>query len=521
MKTDRIIIVGGGSAGWMTAATLSHQFPKKEITLIESPNAPIIGVGESTIGKINNWLSLLQIKDTDFMKHTDASYKLSIRFEDFYKKGAGAFHYPFQQPKTDNTANGLNDWVLRKDALDGELDVSDYADSYCSVMGLINNNTFAKDDIPDFLFNRDCAYHFDAIKFGQYLKNHRCKNVKHIVEDITEVETDERGIKNLNGKYYADLFIDCTGFKRLLIQENLKEEFTSYEDILPNNRALATHIEYSYGEIEKDLKPYTNCTAIENGWVWNIPLYSRMGAGYVYSDKYVTREQAEIEFKEHLKSQGLNHTNLKFKDIKFTPGTINRPFSKNVVAIGLASGFIEPLESNSLFTTHDNLLHLIRIINRGEVNQFDRDTYNLTVKDKFRAFAEFVAMHYALSHRDDTQYWVDVQNRKYEKNIDTNEFVRFTDGFTHAITDRMIQRQYPKHEGFNFIATGMRYFATDLSTEIKFDLRPEYDIELTKEHIVTATEYLVKQKNEWNELGKKQKSLYKYLKENIYENSTS
>ena len=287
MKTDRIIIVGGGSAGWMTAATLSHQFPKKDIALIESPNAPIIGVGESTIGKINNWLSLLQIKDTDFMKETDATYKLSIRFEDFYKKGAGAFHYPFQQPKTDNTANGLNDWVLRKDALNGELDVSNYADSFCSVMGLINNNTFTKDDIPDFVFNRDVAYHFDAIKFGQYLRKHRCKNVKHIIEDITSVETDDRGIKNLNGKYRADLYIDCTGFKRLLIQETLKEEFISYEDILPNNRALATHLEYGYGTVEKQLKPYTNCTAIENGWVWNIPLYSRMGAGYVYSDKYV------------------------------------------------------------------------------------------------------------------------------------------------------------------------------------------------------------------------------------------
>lgn len=503
MKTDRIIIVGGGSAGWMTAATLSHQFPKKQITLIESPNAPIIGVGESTIGKINNWLSLLQIKDTDFMKHTDASYKLSIRFEDFYKKGAGAFHYPFQLPKTDNTANGLNDWVLRKDALNGQLDVSDYADSYCSVMGLVNNNTFTKDGIPDFMFNRDCAYHFDAIKFGQYLKNHRCKNVKHIVEDITEIETDERGIKNLNGKYMADLFIDCTGFKRLLIKETLKEEFISYEDILPNNRALATHIEYGYGEVEKQLKPYTNCTAIENGWVWNIPLWSRIGTGYVYSSKFVDDETALKQFKKHLKRK-----DLEFKKIKMRVGLHNRLWVKNVVAIGLSAGFIEPLESNGLFSVHEFLLKLVRNLQREKISQWDRDNFNYACKGIFKTFAEFVAMHYALSHRNDTEYWKSCMNKTWSEDLITLKQSHIF-GFQKAAQDRNLNYHHNLDGGLHCIAAGMNWSPTDKSSLIIHKQWNEGVMKEVANNLDLRTKEIIRKvKNEYN--------LYDYLKEKIY-----
>ena len=207
MIINSIIVVGGGSAGWMTASTLIKQFPNKKITLIESPNIPIIGVGESTIGGIRSWTNWLGIKDKDFLKHTDGSYKLSIQFTDFYKKGE-AFHYPFGKPGVENTKAGLNDWWFKK-FLKPKTPNSDYADFYYPQMALVNNNTIAPDaNDPNsiFHFNRDTAFHFDATKFGSWLRDNFCipKGVKHIKEEIISIEQDENGIKSLNNKHKAE-----------------------------------------------------------------------------------------------------------------------------------------------------------------------------------------------------------------------------------------------------------------------------------------------------------------------------
>ena len=182
LKTDNIIILGGGSAGWMTAATMCRIFPEKNITVIESPNTPIIGVGESTLGQINKWLVLLGIKDVDFMPHTDASYKLSIRFEDFYKKGDGGFHYPFGSVVENNLKHGKQNWFIKKYE-NPNLHNSDYATFINTNMALVNNNTIFKNlnkELPAFNFVSDVAYHFDATKFGLWLRDYYCKprNVK-------------------------------------------------------------------------------------------------------------------------------------------------------------------------------------------------------------------------------------------------------------------------------------------------------------------------------------------------------
>ena len=143
MNFNKIVIVGGGSAGWMTAATLIKAYPNNDITLIESPNAPVIGVGESTLGQINNWLNFLEIREEEFIKATDGSYKLSIRFQDFYKKDSGGFHYPFGEPDLNNTNAGLNDWMFKK-FLNPLLPSSDYADTFFSSMTLINSNKYTE-----------------------------------------------------------------------------------------------------------------------------------------------------------------------------------------------------------------------------------------------------------------------------------------------------------------------------------------------------------------------------------------
>ena len=214
-----ILIVGGGSAGWMTAATLLKSFPNKNISLIESPNIATVGVGESTIEGIRNWVKYIGIDEKDFIKETEGSYKLSIKFTDFYKKGE-SFHYPFGR------AYAQNDWWFKK-FLNPKTPNSDYADCmFPNQMAYVNNNKFNKQ-------KTSYAYHFDATKFAIWLRDKYCipKGIKHIKEDIKTIEQDEDGIKSLNKKHKADLYIDCTGFKSLLLSKTLKEPFESFSDM--------------------------------------------------------------------------------------------------------------------------------------------------------------------------------------------------------------------------------------------------------------------------------------------------
>ena len=517
MKTNDIIIVGGGSAGWMAAATLIKKFPQKNITLIESPNTPTVGVGESTIAHINNWLSLIGVKDEDFMPHTDASYKMSIRFEDFYKKGDGGFHYPFGVPYEKECLNGFKTWIMKK-VLYPETPFLDYAESMFPQMGLINNNTICKDsdEFPGFQFEQDVAYHFDATKFGIWLRDHFCvpKGVKHIVEDVISVETDDEGIKSLNKKYTADLFVDCTGFKSLLLGGALQEPFISYSDKLPNNKAWATRVPYK--NKEKQLEPFTNCTAIENGWVWNIPSWKRIGTGYVYSDKYVTDEQALQEFKNHLDLKGHDYSNSEFKNISMRVGRHKRLFVKNVVAIGLSAGFIEPLESNGLYSTHEFLYTLVRTLNRGDqtsISQFDKDSYDSYCKSSFDQFADFVASHYAMSHREDTEYWRDINKRQFSKEIVEMKATPFYPGIDRIVYGKLKDYRY-EGLGNRLIAIGMRNLPLDKESLEYLDLlgfdnrlndvlKPFYG-----DYIKTMNE----NKNKWNEIGKTKTKLIDFLK---------
>mgnify|MGYP001218357425 FL=1 len=517
MKTNNIIIVGGGSAGWMTAATLIKKFPQKNITLIESPNTPTVGVGESTIGQINNWLSLIGIKDEEFMPYTDASYKMSIRFEDFYKKGDGGFHYPFGTPYEDECLNGFKTWIMKK-ILYPDTKFSDYAECMFPQMGLVNNNTIYKNEnneFPGFSFKEDVAYHFDATKFGIWLRDHFCvpKGVKHIVDDIVSVETDDDGIKSLNKKYTADLYVDCTGFKSLLLGESLKEPFISYSHKLPNNKAWATRVPYK--DKEKQLEPFTNCTAIENGWVWNIPSWQRIGTGYVYSDKYVSDEEALKQFKNHLDKKGHDYSKSEFKNIKMRVGRHKRLFVKNVVAVGLSAGFIEPLESNGLYSTHEFLYTLVRTLNRGEqstISQFDRDSYDSFCKSSFDQFADFVASHYALSHREDTEYWKDVNKRQYSKEI-VDMKAPFYIGIERLVYGKL--RDYNiAGLGQRLISIGMRNLPLDKESIEYLDNIDENNLNkvltlLYGNYIKTMN----KNKDKWDSMAKNKIKLIDFLKE--------
>ena len=507
---NKITIVGGGSAGWMTASTLIKAFPEKTITLIESPKIPIVGVGESTIGGIRNWTNFLGVKDKQFLSKTDGSYKLSIKFTDFYQKGE-AFHYPFGTPYHHENYYRKNDWYFKKIMMP-KTPVYDYADCLYPQMTLVNQNKMSyniKNQIPYFKFNEDTAFHFDATKFGIWLRDNFAipKGVIHIKEDIKTIEKNKDGIKSLNNKHTADLFIDCTGFKSLLLSKELEEPFESYENLLPNNSAWATRVPYK--NKEKQLVSYTNCTAYNNGWIWNIPLWSRMGTGYVYSDKFIDDDSALKEFQNYLGTK-----ELEFRKIKMRVGIHKRLWVKNVCAIGLAAGFIEPLESNGLFSVHEFLFALMRNLSRGKVSQWDKDNFTAECKFMFRSFAEFVALHYALSHRIDTPYWQSNYNKTWcEDLINLKPFL--TNAFSESSYNRIHDFEFKDTAGIHCIATGMHWNPTDLNLML-------YKSHLDKNKLFDTWLPFVlnldKRKENWNKAIASELSLNKFLEKEIYAN---
>lgn len=523
---NKIVIVGGGSAGWMSASALINAFPKKEIVVIESPDVPIVGVGESTLGGINDFCHFLGIDEKDFMQYTDASYKMSIKFTDFYEKDAGGFHYPFGKPYIDDTnIHGMHDWLVKK-AVYENTPIQDFVDCYFPSAALFMQNKFDLNKYGQFDNydpSNDVAYHFDATKFGAWLRDRYClpRGVKIISDTVKKVNTDDNGIKELvlksGEKVTAHLYVDCTGFKSLLLGEALKEPFTPYDHMLPNNRAWATRIPYK--DKEQELEPFTNSTAIGNGWVWNIPSWERLGTGYVYSDKFIDPEDAKEEFKQHLMSDKMicprtrkEVDALEFKDIQIRVGIHERTFVKNVVAIGLSAGFIEPLESNGLYTVHEFLFKLIKTLLRPAVTQWDRDVYNAATLGMYRNFAEFVAAHYALSIRDDTEYWKANANRVYKPEmIDLKPDTSI--GFYQLHNDKMFSGTTPDLGGITWISVGCNYFILD---KVQAGIRSGFNFEKLRKEFDPVFRAFEERKARWYEMAKDTPSLYQYLKDNIH-----
>lgn len=521
---DKIVIVGGGSAGWITAAALIKAYPNKDVTVIESPNIATVGVGESTLGHFKRFCNFLEIDEKDFMTHCDASYKLSIQFTDFYEKDAGSFHYPFGEPYTKNTMDGMQDWLLKK-ALYPETPIQDFVHCYFPAAALFETNKYSLNKFNEFdNFDpiKDVSYHFDAIKFAIWLRDRYCKprGVKHIQATVTDAKVNDNiGIEkltlNTGDEITANLFVDCTGFKSLLIGQYLKQEFYPYNHILPNNRAWACQVPYK--NKEKELQGFTNCTAIENGWVWNTPTWTRIGTGYVYSDKFVDPETAKQEFKQYLMSNKMviprtrdEVESLNFRDVPMRVGAYEHSFVKNVVAIGLSAGFIEPLESNGLLTVHEWALYLLRLLQRPAINEYDKETYNKKTFDQWKGFSNFVALHYTLSIRNDTDYWRSNFNRKVlTPNSDFSKMVDLRFGSNRAKDDI---------DGMNWISVGMNWFFFDQinamlrEKAIGFSRKNQDHLQKLNDHFQIFEE----RKQKWRKHAANAPSLYYYQKKYIY-----
>jgi flavin-dependent dehydrogenase len=517
---NSIAIVGGGSSGWMTAANLIAFFPEYKITLIESPNISTVGVGESTQGAITDWVKSLGIDHKDFMEYTDASYKMSIKFTDFHQKGDGGFHYPFGQVYLGDTQFKGSDWFLKK-AKYPETPIQDYCNTFFPQMALVNKskiNTNRHGIFNNFDFYKASAFHFDATKFGLWLRDRYAlpRGVEHITKEVSEIKTDENGISALilddGTEFTADLYIDCTGFKSLLLEQTMGVEFEDMSDELPCNHAWATQIPYV--DPEKEIENYTNCTALGYGWVWNIPLYTRIGTGYVFSDKFTTKEEALEEFKLHLKNKtepiyapDRDFSNVNFNLVKFRTGIHKELWHKNVIAIGLSAAFVEPLESNGLYTVHEFLRVLVKTLSKGYVNGFDKESFTHECTRIFKGFFNFVRMHYTLSRRDDTDFWKYMTESKDNLKSETYALNQVSLAKTRHIGE------YEMESGVHCIAVGQHNFPFGKEALDYWNSDAPQDVDTVVAGFIFKSD---KSKKKWEQEADESLSHYEYLKKNFH-----
>jgi len=404
-----VTIVGGGTAGWMTALTLGTMLkwhPGREdvtVSLIESPNIPTIGVGEATVPSISMLLNQLEVPEQELFARCHATFKLGVLFANWNQWEDGAtrdFFHPFTSP---HFINGVNPgYHYRAFASGGR---RDYCDSVLPVLSVAGRNKGPR-RIGGGDYNRDLryAYHLDAGQLATLLRDISVeRGVNHIQDDMISVEKDERGFitaLNLerNGRHDVELVIDCTGFRSLLLGQELGEPFESYEQYLLNDRAAAVQIPH---RDDAKLQPYTTSTALSAGWVWNVPLFHRIGTGYVYSSKFKSADGAIDELLQHL---GPIAEGLEPRTLQMRIGRMRRSWVNNVIAIGLSSGFIEPLESTAIYMIEVANRQLFTYWPDADFSNQLVDRYNKVMRTLQDEILDFIVLHYRLGNRMDP-YW--------------------------------------------------------------------------------------------------------------------
>ncbi len=458
-----IAIVGGGSAGWMCASYLQKVLNNVELTLIESSDIPFIGVGESTVPPIVDFMNLLDLKEEEWMPECNAVFKSSICFKGFYDKNDPEFWYPFEPMGAFQERPISRFWLHNHWHNPAYKDRFSFYD-YCYLTPEICRQKKTVHGIP----NATYAYHFDAGLLGEFLKK-RCKKngINHIVDTITEVNLSEDGaissVSRTKGPdLEADLFVDCSGFSSRLLGKSLKEPYEDYNEYLFNDRAVAMRIPYKNKDDE--MLSYTMCDAQSAGWIWTIPLYSRIGTGYVYCSNHKTEDQAELEFRQYwgedrVKDVEVNH-------IKIRVGKHKRSWVKNCVAIGLSSGFIEPLESTGLFIAQGAIQLLGDTLRDGnDYNAGDQKVYNDSISRLMEIIRDFLVCHYGLTNREDTPYWKDVKyNTKFSDTLSTKlQLARLTLPDTQFINqfDNASLAGFSFGDGWQCILNAMNYLPFD------------------------------------------------------------
>jgi tryptophan 7-halogenase len=398
-----ILIIGGGTAGWMTAAALANQVQKNcRITLIESDDIGTIGVGEATIPPIITFNQMLGVSERDFLRETKASFKLGIEFVNWGRQGHRYFH-PFG-----SHARNFDTVALHHYWLDAHKRGKAAAlEEYCMAWGAAKAHKFAhpSQDPRSILSTFAYAYHFDAGLYARFLrKTAEARGVVRVEGQIADVQLHPEtgfvtGVTLHDGtQHTADLYIDCSGMHALLIEGALKTGYEDWSHWIPNDRALAVPSENAGAFL-----PYTRSTAHAAGWQWRIPLQHRTGNGHVYSSAHMSDDEAARVLLAHVEGKPLAEP----RSIKFKTGMRKKHWVKNVIAIGLSSGFIEPLESTSIHLIQANISKLLALFPDKNFDPQVIDEYNRIATGETERIRDFIILHYKLNTRTDSAYWRD------------------------------------------------------------------------------------------------------------------
>ncbi len=397
-----IVIVGGGTAGWMTAATLSRILGTEyaSITLIESDEIGIIGVGEATIPQMGIFNRMLGIDEDTFVRETKGTFKLGIQFRDWARIGHRYFH-PFGKYGLDMKGVSFHAYFLRLHELGEAPDIDDW--SLQARAGREGKFMRAIDAGNSPLSDITYAFHFDAGLYARFLR--RLSEEAGVVRREGKIiDVKLRGedgfvqsvVMEDGTAIEADLFVDCSGFRGLIIEKALKAGFTDWSHYLPCNRAIAVPC----ASVD-EWTPYTRSTAHRAGWQWRIPLQHRIGNGHVFSSNYMSDDEATAILMANLDGEPLADP----RTVPFVAGHRNKFWIKNCVAMGLAGGFLEPLESTAIWLVQSGLSRFLTMFPDRNFNQADIDRYNRIMQTDYEEIRDFLILHFHATERDDSPFW--------------------------------------------------------------------------------------------------------------------
>lgn len=410
-----ITIVGGGTAGWLTATFLnrfcSSNDPKQplKITLIESPSIPIIGVGEASLPGMVLLLHQLGVSESEFFKRTDATYKVAAHFINWNHDDKGQPEEFLNVLNAPGPIDGrqLADYFVTFDPAHAASNPGlAYVRTFSPAVDIVLRNLAPRrPGAPDFSGELGYTYHFDATKLAAFLKDIATRRgVQHILDDVDAVNLDARGfVKSLalrqNGEHAVELVIDCTGFRGSILQQTLDEPFEPYGDHLLNDRAAVMQIPHKDPRV---MAPTTRATGFSAGWNFNIPLTTRVGTGYVYSSKFISDDQAVAEL---LTFYGDQAEGYEPRIIPMRTGRVRNAWVKNCVALGLSSGFIEPLEATAIFMSDVGVRWLRHYLPTTDFEPELAAAFNRQMRRLYEEVRDLVQLHYHLNNRRDTEYW--------------------------------------------------------------------------------------------------------------------
>lgn len=394
-KKMKIVIAGGGTAGWITAAALSNQMGELlDITLVESQDIGTIGVGEATIPPMRTFHRLLGINEQEFMRATNATFKLGIQFENWKTIGDKYFHSFGVTGKQTLITDFIHFWLRGR-----ELGIAQEFGDYClefkaALLERFSTNSEAR---------MNYAFHLDAGRYASFLRaRSEARGVKRVEGKIAKVNlnSDSGFIASLDlesgQNIEGDLFIDCTGMRALLIEQALHTGYEDWDQWLPCNRAIAIQTESTGPAL-----PYTRSVAHHAGWRWKIPLQHRVGNGVVYSAEHMSEEEAKQLLFASVDGKVLTEPNV----IKFRTGRRKKGWNKNCIAVGLSAGFLEPLESTSIHMIMTAVTRLLQLFPQGGVSQALVDEYNMQAESEAARIRDFIILHYKATERDDSAFW--------------------------------------------------------------------------------------------------------------------